>query len=73
LDRLAVPTAIEPSKKVTVPVTVPDPFVGVTVAVRVTVCPKLEEVGVTKRKVVVGVTAPEPVTTCITKLEAAPL
>ena len=69
MARVAVPREAAPSKKVTDPVA-PE---GVTVAERVTVCPKVEEAGETESIVAVGVTGPEPPTTCVTKFEAAEL
>jgi hypothetical protein len=54
LLRLAVPRTVEPSWKVTVPVRVPEPgALAVTIAVKVTVCPKTEEGGAALTTVVV--------------------
>lgn len=56
--RAAVPRSVEPSWKVTLPVAEE----GLTVAVRVTVWPKVEAAGVTERVVVVVGTATDSVT-----------
>lgn len=48
------PSAVVPSKKVTVPVTTPVPVVGPTLAVKVIGWPELDEVGLGVRSVVVG-------------------
>ena len=47
---MPVPRVVEPSLKVTVPVGVPEPLVGVTVAVKVTVWPNVGRVGLTRRR-----------------------
>jgi hypothetical protein len=47
--KVTLPSVVEPSWKVTVPVA----EAGLTVEVRVTGCPKVEDVGVTEREVVV--------------------
>jgi hypothetical protein len=47
--RVTLPRVVEPSWKVTVPVA----EAGLTVAVRVTGCPKVEDIGITEREVVV--------------------
>lgn len=52
--RGTVPKVVVPSVKVTVPVGVPAPGVALTVAVRVTGWPKLEELGLWVSTVVVG-------------------
>ena len=61
--RGAVPREVEPSLKVTLPVAVE----GVTAALRVTVCPKVEEAGVTLR--VVAVVVMGAATDSVTRLE----
>jgi len=60
---LAVPKAVVPSRNVTVPVAA----VGVTVAIKVTGCPKEDGLGEAERLVVVPVVvAPVPVTNMVT-------
>ena len=56
--RVTVPSAFEPSWKVTIPVTEE----GLNVAVRVGDCPKVDDVGVTERMVVVVETPTDSVT-----------
>src|SRR5215210_3757024 len=53
----AVPRTVGPSRKVTVPVGVPEPDVGVTVVVKVTDWPAVDGLGVALRDVEVAVSA----------------
>jgi hypothetical protein len=63
------PRGVLPSKNVTVPVGVPVPEVGATVAVKVTVCPRGEGFGVEVSEVAV----PIKLTFCVRVEELLPL
>jgi hypothetical protein len=60
--KVAVPSVVDPSRKVTVPVGVPEPDVGVTVAAKVTTCPNADAFNDDDTAVVVVV---PPVTVCV--------
>ena len=64
-----VPSVVAPSLKVTVPVGVPDPLVGVTVAVKVTACPTVLGFGDEDSAVVVAAWP----TVCVSAGEVLPV